>query len=256
MNFLYCITHDRYVGEFKRSLSSLRSCHPKSPVYVYTQFHLQANIADKYVTLITPNTIHKGFLDKIEAIDAAPKPCLYLDTDTYVLEPVDALYGVLESHSFAGVRAPIRYSRTDVDVPCWFPEINGGVLLFGDDDTAANIIKEWKKLQIEEEEDEGAHVFRHMVNDQSTLRRTTFKYINNVFILPEEYNMRCNFPFVMPGNSTPKIMHARGEDLDQGLEAAKKKTFKPRGFLKSESSNETGDRSLFQRIASYLSRNV
>lgn len=245
MIFLYCVTDSAYVDEFRKSVKSLKRHCPGADVYLYTDLEAFENVDRLHI--IRASDTNRDFIDKIEAIDSAPKPLMYLDTDTYVMESLNHLSEVIENFSMAGARAPIRYSRTDVSVPDWVPEINGGVLLFSDDETAERIISKWKELQLKEIEDENAHTFRGMTNDQSALRRVVYEYLENVYILPEEYNLRCNFPFMIHGNSKPKIIHARDGDLRRGIEAASQKTFTPRAFADSGP-----DKSLPRRLAARL----
>lgn len=130
---------------------------------------------------------------------------LYLDTDTYVCEPLTDLFEMAEQFDLCGAFAPGRQTRKPVTpIPAAFPEMNVGVNLFALNHQTINTVENWRdQYQL--------NLTFYGNNDQAALREilwfNTCKI--NVAILPTEFNFRFGFGGWMRG--VCRVLHGRSD---------------------------------------------
>ena len=133
---IYIITQDpRYVGLLLTSASSLKRAMPDLPITVFSQFPVESTLFEKVVRIEPTRDGFDGFYEKTRWMRESPYDrTLFIDADTYVLEPVPELFTLLDHFDCAATHEEYlntdwygKYSRPDV--PESFPEFNTGILL-------------------------------------------------------------------------------------------------------------------------------
>lgn len=130
---------------------------------------------------------------------------LWLDSDTYMVEPVPELLEMLDNGLFdlAMAHAPGRRTApTAHPVPDCFPEFNIGVCAMK---VSERVRKLWEEVY--RRQTNWPEVFGD--NDQAPLRESLYNSPNlRVATLPQEYN--CRFNFGCQVRDRVKILHGRG----------------------------------------------
>jgi hypothetical protein len=131
---IYIITQDsRYVGLLLNSAASLKRVMPDLPVTVFSQFPIESALFER---IIRVEGSRDGFYDKTLLLRRSPyERTLFLDADTYLVDPVPELFTILDHFDCAATHE--EYINTDwwnhylrPDIPASFPEFNTGVLAF------------------------------------------------------------------------------------------------------------------------------
>jgi hypothetical protein len=147
---------------------------------------------------------------------------VFLDTDTWLCEPVPEMFSILDRHDVAMAHAPMRYTAPS-EVPASYPECNSGVIAYHLNDRTRSLFALWEKLYQERLASTG------VIDDQPSLRDALWLSDASFATLPPEYNFR----FIMPtfaGRGSVKILHGRHPDYE-ALSASLNKSGSPRVFL-------------------------
>lgn len=202
---LYIITQDaRYVDMLLTSAASLRKAMPDLPITAFSQFPLESNLFEKVVR-VEPS--QDGFYDKSKLIQNSPyERTLFIDADTYVLDPLPELFSLLDHFDCAATHE--EYLDTDwhhrcprPDIPASFPEFNTGILLLKRSDRLHHMIEEWGTLYrryLEEQPDQP-------INDQPFFRAAAYYSGVRIATLTREYN--CKYRGQGYLNGRVKILH-------------------------------------------------
>ena len=99
--------------------------------------------------LLRSNLIQDGFYDKTNLMRQSPYDrTLFIDADTYVVDPVSELFSVLDQFDCAATHEEYlstdwfsRYSRQDI--PESFPEFNTGILMLKRSDKMERFLQSW-----------------------------------------------------------------------------------------------------------------
>ena len=217
----YIADKQRYITEARRSAKSLRACMPDVDTILFTPLKEIVNRGYEEFThvIVLPEREHEfWFLDHTRYMGIALdklwhigyNKTIFLDTDTYIVEPVYELYEMLRTFDFMGAHAPARFTRRiDNDVPSAFPEINIGVNPM----RASGVKYLWENAYTVFNE----NPTRYGNNDQGVLREILFKRIMcnrlRFHTLSPEYNCRFNFPcFVC---REVKILHGHSDNIEE-----------------------------------------
>ena len=175
---------------------------------------------DHWIPIENPTS---SFADKIAPLAQTPfQETVFLDTDTYLCEPVPELFELLGRCDIAMAHAPMRHTAT-VDVPASFPECNSGVIVYNANERTKAMFAAWEAFYA------GQLSATGQTDDQPALRRALWNSEARLAVLPPEYNFR----FVLPafaGRGTVKILHGRHPDM-AALAAAINASGSPRVFL-------------------------
>lgn len=211
---LYVATGKRYLREAISSAISVRRHSPELEVVLYTDQNTLNPVFDRVWPISNPTHTPA---DKILGLMAfRRKRGLFLDTDTRVVADITPLFNLLDKFDIALAHASWRYSLAQVNGKlnakeiyrqdaCPFPfcELNTGVILFQNNHCWKNLLREWKS-------EYGRQMLAGQplpANDQPAFRVATWKSSVNLFILPPEYNYRCDFPGYV--GSKLNIIHGR-----------------------------------------------
>lgn len=182
---IYIAFGKRYVDEAVYSAESLKQ-HNNLPVTLFTDVDVSSPYIDNVVK-ITPQ--HKRA--KVDFISDSPyERTLYLDSDTKVVRDLSELFEILDRFDVAGTHDHSRKTHrwaskvpAYAQIPYPFPEYNGGVLLFRQNEAVKGFLSEWQKL---------FHENKHLTNgqDQATLRISLWRSNVMLHTLPPEFNVR------------------------------------------------------------------
>jgi hypothetical protein len=132
---------------------------------------------------------------------------LWLDSDTYMVEPVPELLDVLDRYDMALAHAPGHVTGETADpIPAAFPEFNIGVIAMRNTEEVRNV---WRAVYAKMTK-------RHGYTDQSALREElwdTAKWELPYAVIPWEYN--CRFLIGTFIRDRVKILHGRAESPEQ-----------------------------------------
>lgn len=202
---IYIITQNpRYVGLLLTSAASLKRAMPDLPITVFSQFPVESPLFDKVVRV---EPTQDGFYDKTRWMHESPYDrTLFIDADTYVLEPVPELFTLLDHFDCAATHE--EYLNTDwhgqycrSDVPESYPEFNTGILLLKRCDRVDRLLQTWGDLYrayLEEKPSVN-------INDQPFFRVAVYYSDARIATLTREYN--CKFRGQGYLNGKVKILH-------------------------------------------------
>lgn len=206
---VYVAIGEQYVAEASRSAKSLKK-YVNWPTTLFTDISRPIEGFDQVlpITIDNPDITLKARILKLSPYEQT----LFLDTDTYIIADVSDMFEVLNRCDVAATHAPRRYGR-EGRIPHWFPEMNGGMLLFQESLAMIQFINRW----IADMEAVKERVGRRINMEQPSLRRALYASTDlKLFILPPEYNMRVPIPTFV--SRKVRILHGRGELLDAAIE--------------------------------------
>ena len=164
---------------------------------------------DSVRVVSSPRHAHRP---KFEAmLECELDQALFIDGDTWLVEPIDELFDVLAQFDVALAPAPQYlhpkaaalgvYERLP-PVSTALPEWNGGVLLAHISDRFRRFVLRWSEL---------FELCQHtgFAMDQPSLRAALAHSDLRIANLPVNYNFRANLPQMVKGRV--KILHAHGE---------------------------------------------
>ncbi len=200
--FLYIATGRRFLEEASTSARRLREVMPSAKIALASDLEPEGGIFNELRKLEKPTF---SFADKVAPLIESPfEKTVFLDTDTWVCEPVGELFDLLDRWDLAMAHAPMRQTASSC-VPAVLPEFNSGVIAYRLNDTVRQIFADWRRLYDKRRAETG------LKDDQPALRDALWASKVNLLVLPPEYNFR----FVMPafcGRGTVKILHGRTDD--------------------------------------------
>lgn len=155
-----------------------------------------------------------GMTFKVQTIrDHAPYPrTCYVDTDTYFIDPIDALFDLLDHFPLAlaqspGDRDPARVPATNEPLRAFTP-YNAGLMVF-DRAGVEELFSVWGRLTeqwLAEPKPDGVHV-----NDQRTMVSALLEVPVRFAVLQPIWNARLPFPERFAGRV--HLIHARPSEM-------------------------------------------
>jgi hypothetical protein len=212
---IYIITQDsRYRGLLLNSAASLKRVMPDLPITVFSQFPLESSDFERVIRV---EASQDGFYDKTLFFQQTPyERTLFIDADTYIVEPVPELFTMLDQFDFAATHE--EYLNTDwwnryprPDIPPSFPEFNTGILAYKRSPQMDSVLKDWSELYRSFLEDHPGQE----INDQPFFRAAVYSNQARIATLTREYN--CKFRGQGYLNGRVKILHGH---VDLQLEEA------------------------------------
>lgn len=218
--FLYAATGPRFIAEACDSARRVRDLMPGVPLAIASDAKPESGLFDHWIPIEDPRGT---FADKIAPLAQTPfEDTVFLDTDTYLCEPVPELFELLSRCDIAMAHAPMRYTG-EVPVPAAFSEFNTGVIAYRASGKNFELFSRWL------EHHAGQVLRTGDPCDQPALRRALWESDAKCVVLPPEYNFR----FVLPafaGRGPVKILHGRHRDM-AALASRINQSGSPRVFL-------------------------
>ncbi len=171
---------------------------------------------DHLTTLSDPS---RHFDDKIEAVRNSPfEKSLFLDSDTFMIEPVGEIADLLDRFDFAYTHEIDRGICFEPECPESFIEPCTAVLAWRKTPRVKAILELWRDRYDDENRRRSEHPLM-CFHDQGALRYVLYHHGHQVasYVLPPEYNLRIYAPWFAGG--VAKILHGRGRYLRRAIRA-------------------------------------
>lgn len=211
---MYSCVGELYVAEALRSAhSSLR--FNKLPHVLFTDV-AAAGEPGLAIERIEPTDSPYG--DKIASMRRSPfERTLYLDTDTYVIDDVTHLLGLLDRFDIAVAFTAEGRGPHDPAVPPAFYEFNTGVLAWRASERMSQFMRSWEETYRDWRANGdpfpvpggGSRAGRA---DQLAFRRCAWEHDVSLFVLAPEFNFRLGYPTTVGGRVG--ILHGRNLDYE------------------------------------------
>jgi hypothetical protein len=197
---IYVATGPRYMAEAVLSANSVQAVMPGFPMTLFTD---QTPPAGLFENVFAADPAHKGRVAKIRSMAASPyAETLFLDTDTFMCESCEDIFWPLQKYDIAVAHEVYRNEYRFESFPDSFPALNTGVVVFSRNTKTQAFFNMWEESYL--------NVFRHkQPADQPAFRHTLFQSDLLHYILPAEFNFRTNYPVVLGGFASAKIIHDR-----------------------------------------------
>lgn len=207
---LYIASGEEYVSEAEYSARSVREAMPELSITLATEDHVDTDVFDDIVDIperhpeYGVSTLHPDLIPYDRT--------LFLDSDTYMSEPVPGVFEILDDHDMAFTQSPGRLAVPDVPEP-WV-EFNTGVVSFKDCRGTREFLELWQKVYSD-------MVAEGINRNQPSFAKTVYRSELDYFILPREYNCRVpRFGYLV---NKAKIVHGRNtvalEEISESLNA-------------------------------------
>jgi len=225
--FLYVATGINYVEECIASAENLKKIEPETPITVYTDEKCKHILKSSgiFSNIEILQKVYFDFHDKINALILCKyKKVIYMDTDTVVLNQFD-LWDILDQFDLAFVYDPIRWDFDLPEIPESFTTPNGGFLALNKKLSVCQMLSSWLQIYFEQ-----LSKNPKPLHDQPALRKAVYESKLRFLVLPDEYNLRVSFPYMVPGNTRVKMLHGRHEKLEMAIQATKRVQYMPRVY--------------------------
>lgn len=224
---VYVATGEKFVAEALISVQSVKKQMPELPVTLFTDLReLVANPPGGVDSVVHLTQVTKSCRDKMYPLADSPyEKTLFLDTDTYVCEPIYDLFSILDRFDIALAQAPDRYQYDLLGLPDCFTELNSGVIAFRKNQQVLALLNKWQEtFEQMLNKDEGSY------RDQHSLRHALYHSSVRFFVLPPEYNFRTVCPNFAGKHCSVKIIHGRHASMEK-VAARLNSSFGARVFL-------------------------
>ena len=209
---IYIATGRKYVDEALISARSARKHMPDIPIAFFSDLGAdEIDAADTVDSIFQLAVVDHSCRDKIRPLMATPyEKTLFLDTDTFICEPLYDVFDMLDRFDIALSQAPDRYQYHLPDLPKCFTEFNSGVIAYRKNQKTTELLAAWEDTFFKMlREDEGSY------RDQHSLRDALYRSDVQLFVLPPEYNFRTICPNYAGNHCKVKIIHGRHADLEK-----------------------------------------
>ena len=222
--FVYACSHDDWLEEALRSALSVKKVMPDVERELYiTENLIPANktILESAFTNVVPlqrvSFPHRPRFDAF-LMTTVDRP-VFIDGDTFVLEPVYELFEVLDDFDIALCIDPQLHHPKAIDsnlhsflpsVSMAVPEFNAGLIVANNTEKFRNFIKSWMQLF-------KICLTRQYAMDQVALRVALAKSDLRIATLPNNYNFKANI--IQAAAKLVKILHCHGdlEEISKGI---------------------------------------
>jgi hypothetical protein len=213
MGVIYVASGARYLAEAGRSCASLKCVMPGVATALYTDTPAGTTGALFDHILPLPSARHNCGDKLIPLLDVPFDRAIFLDSDTYVVRPIDDLFRLLDQFDFAIAHEPCRWggrgwSSTYPTCPTAFCELNTGVFAFKKGKAWEQLVRQWKAAY-----ERQLLAFPGYIADQPALQEALYDSSLRFFVLPAEYNLRTNYPAYAGDGAEVRVLHGRECDL-------------------------------------------
>jgi hypothetical protein len=212
--FVYIATGLKYLKEAELSANSFKENMPDIPIAVLTDNEIAAKENFVFDLVVQLENCEYSYIDKILALKESPwEKTVFLDTDTYNLNPCYEIFELLDKFDLAVAHAPVRDSwRKSQVCPISFPELNTGVIAYNKSSLFYDLVDSWYATYENQKKN------KNVPHDQPAFREALYHSQLRFTILTSEYNLRPNFSYFIGGGVLVKIIHCRGHGLTKAIE--------------------------------------
>lgn len=195
---LYCATGEHYLAKANLSRESLKKIHPGIKTAVATPDKIDPGAGWDVVFPLRneddiPEKLKMHY--KLQALLNSPfRKTLYLDSDTYILNPIDDLFQLLDRFEWLICHGHDRKKRFDIytgrglpgvhqnpkgeKIPYAFSPLQGGVIAYKQNEKIRNFLMALNRKFIDKD----------FYDDQYSIRELLWQSDISFYILPREYN--------------------------------------------------------------------
>jgi hypothetical protein len=152
----------------------------------------------------------------VRALEGIPDGAkvLWLDSDTFMLEPVPELFDTLSLHDMVLAHAPGHVTApTDEPIPACFPEFNIGVIAMRNNKRVRSL---WELVYFYQQDNK--HIYGD--NDQAALREVIWNGVDaHYVVMPWEYNCRWQIGTFL--REPVKILHGHAGSAEEYEQVAR-----------------------------------
>ena len=220
---LYVATGETYRQEAVQSAESFKVNMPDVPIAIFADDTASLKELGCFDVVHELPECEFSYVDKLAPLKASPFPrTLFVDTDTYCVTACHDVFDLLDRFDLAAAHAPLRaHYYFPPSCPPAFPELNTGVIAYRNTEEFGRLVDNWLSI------------FRSQAfetDDQPAFREAVYASPIRLGVLPPEYNLRTCFAYFLGGNADVKIVHDRGQSLQNSLEILRSepKTLFPR----------------------------
>ena len=197
---IFCATGERYVAMAKAAAAGIRKFDPNVPCDLFSDTDGPVEGFDQTHKVENPSRY-----SKIEAmLNSRFEKTLFLDADTFVVNPISDVFSLLDRFDIALVHDPEPNSPHGrrlwrQDVPASFPQYNSGVVGLRRTDAVQSLLNAWLTGLLE---GDGGR-------DQPALRELLWLSDLRIATLPPEFNF-CDIDqlaFFRRSSPAPRIVH-------------------------------------------------
>jgi len=209
---LYKAAGDFFISEAEYSAKRSKEIMPDLPTAIITNKSIQSKYFDKII-------IKEGMKEDVSSSILKPNEIpfnktLFLDTDTFVYEPVYELFDILEEYDIAACYDGMPAPQLG-DPFCMF---NSGVILYENSKKVNDVLRDWNNLYWDKRSKSSVDQNEHTSYDsysgrkkgkksnQPSFAEAIFKSDLNLFVLPEYYNLNSRTGAI---SHDVKIFHQR-----------------------------------------------
>lgn len=214
--FTYSISHPAWMEACLISARSARAAMPDVELELFITKAVAAELTGNWKAPFTRveelDTAQHFHRPRFEAmLRTGFDRAVFIDADTYFVEPVQELFTLLDRFDVAAMQAPqyihpMAYKEGILDllpeVSEAVPEWNGGVIVAQMTGPVKEFVRHWSELF-------EICMSRGYQMDQASLRSALVHSSLRVASLPNNYNFRANIPQVVARKV--KILHAHGD---------------------------------------------
>lgn len=201
---IYCATREKDLEYSRLSINSVRKLYPEIEILLFTNTYDYKN--DEVNEVVFLRDAKTSYSDKIlSLIKAERKNILFLDCDTYLLEPIEDLFLLLNRFEIAITHSSINQSLQLDMIPQSFPEFNTGVILLKKNVQTQRFLKNWYNLYFSLESNHKEY------HDQPAFRLALYNSKLAFFIFKSEYN--CRFTIGSIVSDKIRILHGKNENI-------------------------------------------
>ncbi len=207
---VYVATGEFFAQEAIESARQIKNLNREVKIALFTDKRYGSDYIDHEIVIEEP--LH-SVKDKMLCLPKSPFYYnLFADSDTYFVEDPSNLQNIFDYCDFACTHAPQRINYDVENMPDWFPEVNGGLLLYSLSQETMQFFVKWREYYEADEElfknEKGdSNKWPHGLHEQPTLRKALFESGLRLYILPPEYNFRTIFPNFAGGKIS--MLHGR-----------------------------------------------
>ncbi len=197
---IYCATGDDFIRRATISARSLKEHSPGLECCIFTDGDIYGEVWDRIIPIEKSRTdFHQYMLDKLIVLNSSPyTDTLYLDSDTYILDDINEMFGILDRFDMAichghdrqkrfliqngmiPVRGELRKAISN-GIPYSFAPLQGGLMLYRSSDKTRIFLKNLLDL----------YKSKGFYDDQVSIRELLWNSDLRFYILPPEYNFNA-----------------------------------------------------------------
>ena len=213
---VYVATGTRFVEEAIQSATSLRTQMPDLKIILHTEQPIDLTVFNQIEKVENPSF---SFIDKTYCYkNVTEDRVLFLDTDTYIVQPLFEIFDLLKRFSVVACHAPWRLSWDKISRQPWtlegipeaFSEPNTGVIGFRNEPAVHGMLERWRELYAIHQQ-AGA-----VMHDQPAFRQAIWESGLSIYMMPPEWNSRLIFPTFL--NGPVKVIHSRMKEMPKVAE--------------------------------------